>query len=299
MKKISICILITAVIFFCIDRVAGIVLKSLYVNSNATEEYKISYTCESTRDSILFMGSSRCLHHFVPSIFEKEIGMTCFNAGDWGIKNIFFQYGLLSNILERYHPKAIMLEIHPTEWLDVPFSGIERAGSLAPYCGMSEGCDEMLKLGGNYWPYRISEIYRYTGCLPNLITGKYGSMDRNLKGWKPLEGKIDTTNVTAEEYPFPLDNNRVQLLHRFIDTCKERNIQLVFIVSPMYTCSEKDVFAYAHQLAKREGIPFLDYYRDPEFTQKADYFYDFGHMNIDGAKKFSYKVSHKLKDIIR
>ena len=299
MKKLLKCILITACLFFVFDRVLGIALKELYRSSNATDEYKISYSNESTLDPFLFMGSSRCLHHYVPSIFEKELGLPCFNAGDWGIKNIFFHYGLLCNILERYTPKVIILEIHPSEWLDLPFSGTERAGSLAPYCGMSKGCDEMLKLTGNYWAYRLSMTYRYTGNLPTLLTGKYGSMDRSLKGWKPLYGQIDTIGVKAEEYPFPLDEQRITLLQQFIDTCKEQQIQLILIVSPMYVCSKEDAFRFPRELAAKNHIPFLDHYRDSIFTGKVEFFYDFGHMNRTGAEKYSSIISKELRAIIK
>ena len=258
MKKLLLHIIIVVCLFFVMDRVFGIGLKSLYRISNATDEYKISYSNESTYDSLLFMGSSRCLHHYVPSIFEKELGMSCYNAADWGIKNIYYHYGLLGNILSRYTPKTILFEIHPCDFLDTPFSGKERAGSLAPFCGMSDTCDEMLKLSGNYWFYQLSWVYRYTGSFPNLVTGKLGSMDRSLKGWKPLDGVLDTTGVKAEEYPFPIDQERIDLLERFIKDCKQKNIQLSLIVSPMYICTEQDVYKNPRELAAKHHIPFID-----------------------------------------
>ena len=151
MKKLFIHILIIAGLFFVIDRTVGLLLKQLYSQSNTTDEYKIGFSNTETTDEMLFMGSSRCLHHFVPSVFEEAYGITCFNTADWGIKNIYYHYGLLGNILSRYTPKAIVLEIHPCDFLDTPYSGTERAGSLAPFCGMSDECDEMLKISGNYW----------------------------------------------------------------------------------------------------------------------------------------------------
>lgn len=295
MKKVFLHIVIVIFLFFVMDRSLGYGLKSLYRISNATDEYKISYSNESTRDSLLFMGSSRCLHHYIPSTFEKGLGISCFNAGDWGIKNIYYHYGLLSNILTRYTPKAIILEIHPSEWLDVPFSGVERAGSLAPYCGMSKGCDEMLKLTGKYWAYQLSWVYRYTGSFPNLIMGKKGSMDRGLKGWKPLDGVMDTTSVKAEEYPFPMDQERISLLERFIIDCQQKNIHLSLIVSPMYICSKEDVFKIPRELATKYDIPFLDLYRDSAFVGHAELFYDFGHLNRKGAEIYSERVCKELK----
>lgn len=298
MKKLLTSIFITFSLFLLFDRSLGLALMSLYESSNATDPYKISYSSTQTRDSILFMGSSRCLHHYIPSIFEKELNLPCYNAGDWGIKNIYYHYGLLSNILERHTPKAIVLEIHPSEWLNIPFSGIERAGSLAPYCGMSNGCDEMLKLTGNYWFYKISTVYRYTGELPNLLAGKKGTMDRSLKGWKPLFGQIDTIGVKAEEYPFPKDSNRIQLLDKFIDICQDYHIQLLLVVSPMFVCSKEDVFKFTRELAIKKHISFLDHYKDTDFVGKEELFYDFGHLNKAGAEKYSIKISKELKAII-
>lgn len=295
MKKLLLHIVIVICLFFVIDRITGLGLGYLYRISNATDEYKISYSNESTRDSLLFIGSSRCLHHYVPSIFERELGMTCYNAADWGIKNIYYHYGLLGNILSRYTPKAILFEIHPCDFRDTPFSGKERAGSLAPYCGMSDACDEMLKLTGNYWAYQLSWVYRYTGSFPNLITGKLGSMDRSLKGWKPLDGVMDTTGVKAEEYPFPIDRERISLLERFIKDCQHRNIQLTMIVSPMYICSKEDVFKIPRELAAKYDIQFIDHYRDTTFVGQAGLFYDFGHLNRKGAEIYSEIISKELK----
>ena len=295
MKKILIHIAIIACLFFVFDRTLGLGLKFLYGQSNATDEYKISYSNETTRDSVLFFGSSRTLHHYVPSIFEKELRTTCYNVADWGIKNIYYHYGLLGNILSRYTPKTIIFEIHPCDWMQTPFSGTERANSLAPYCGMSKTCDEMLKLSGNYWAYRISTVYRYTGSLPNLMAGKFGTMDRSLKGWKPLDGVLDTTGIKAEEYPFPIDKERVDLIERFIKDCKQKNIQLSIIVSPMYVCSKKDVFKIPRELATKHHIPFIDHYRDSAYVGHPDLFYDFGHLNRKGAEIYSEMIAKDIK----
>ena len=298
MKKLLIHIAITICLFFFFDRVVGIGLKYLYGYSNATDEYKISYSNERTEDPFLFVGSSRCLHHYVPSIFENTLETSCYNTADWGIKNIFYHFGMLGNILSRYTPKTILFEIHPCDWLKTPFSGVERASSLAPYCGMSDACDEMLKLAGKYWPYKLSMVYRFSGSLPNIIGGKFGGMDRSLKGWKPMDGVMDTTGVKAEEYPFPIDPKRVELLERFITLCKEKGIKHIFIESPMYVCSEQDVFKFPSDLAAKYQIPFVDHYRDPDFVGHAELFFDFGHLNRKGAELYSQKIAQEIKNLI-
>lgn len=298
MKKLFLHIVIVTGLFFVMDRSAGIVLQYLYRQSNATDAYKISYSNEETRDSLLFFGSSRCLHHFVPSIFENELGFSCYNAADWGIKNIYFHYGQLGNILQRYTPQVIVFEIHPCDWMNTPFSGTERAGSLAPYCGKSEICDEMLKKTGKYLPYRLSVVYRYTGNLPDLLAGKLGGMNRKLKGWKPMDGILDTTGVKSEEYPFEVDSDRVALLESFIETCQQKKIHLLLTVSPMYVCSKQDVFAFPRKMAEKHNIPFIDHYRDSAYVGHPELFFDFGHLNRQGAEKYSKQFCEELKSYL-
>ena len=298
MKKLLIHITIVTGLFFVFDRLLGGGLGLLYSQSNATDEYKISYSNESTCDSLLFFGSSRCLHHYVPAIFEEELGVSCYNTADWGIKNIYYHYGLLGNILTRYIPKTIIFEIHPCDWLQTPYSGAERANSLAPYCGMSNQCDEMLQISGNYWKYQLSMVYRYTGSLPNLLAGKYGTMDRSLKGWKPMDSVMDTTNVKAEEYPFAEDTVKIALLERFIKECQQYHIRLIMVESPMYICSKQDVFRFPRILAQKHGIPFLDHYRDSDFMGHRDLFFDFGHLNRKGAELYSKKLSKELRNTL-
>ena len=119
-------------------------------------------------------------------------------------------------------------------------------------------------------------------------------MDRSLKGWKPMDGIMDTTGVVAEEYPFPVDTARVALLERFINDCKKNNIQLIITFSPMYVCSKEDVLKFPRDLAQKHQLTFIDHYRDSDFVGHPELFYDFGHLNRKGAELFSQKLSKEL-----
>ena len=63
----------------------------------------------------------------------------------------------------------------------------------------------------------------------------------------------------------------------------------------MYICSKIDVFKFPRDIADQYHIPFLDHYRDSSFTGHAEYFYDFGHMNRQGAELYSKQVAKELK----
>ena len=106
---------------------------------------------------------------------------------------------------------------------------------------------------------------------------------------------MDTVGIKAEEYPFPADQERIDLLERFIKDCKAKDIRLSLIVSPMYICSKKDVFKIPRELAAKHQIPFIDHYRDSAFVGHSELFYDFGHLNRKGAEMFSEMIANELK----
>jgi hypothetical protein len=112
---------------------------------------------------------------------------------------------------------------------------------------------------------------------------------------KPLDGVLDTTGIKAEEYPFPIDKERVDLIERFIKDCQQRNIQLSIIVSPMYICSKEDVFKIPRELAAKHHIPFIDHYRDSTYVGRPELFYDFGHLNRKGAEIYSEMIAKEIK----
>jgi hypothetical protein len=113
-----------------------------------------------------------------------------------------------------------------------------------------------------------------------------------------MDGIIDTTGVKSEEYPFPVDQERVALLERFINDCQQHHIQLIMVESPMYICSKQDVFIFPCNLAAKHHIKFIDHYRDTDFVGHAELFYDFGHLNRQGAELYSNKLAKELKALI-
>ena len=85
---------------------------------------------------------------------------------------------------------------------------------------------------------------------------------------------------------------------RFIQDCLQHHIRLIMIESPMYVCSREDVFRFPRELAAKYKVPFLDHYRDPDFVGHADLFFDFGHLNRQGAERYSAKIAKELKTLL-
>lgn len=301
MKKFIRTLIIIIVIVAVADRALGYAFQYFYRTATTTDEYKINTAVCRTETPVLFMGSSRCHHHYVPSIIADTLHQEVYNAGLWGMRNIYFQYGLLSNILERYKPRAICLEIHPIDYLQTPFSDIERVGNLTPFINYSSGCDEILKEAGLYYKCQLSSLYRYNSEFANILVGNLS--DRSLKenGFKPLTGQLDTLRqqIEPEKFAFSPDNRKIHYLQAFIDRCRQENIDLLFLYSPMYAVEKHtNLFDLPDSIAHANNVPFLNCYNSEGITGHPEYYADYGHLNESGARKYSFYIASKLKQYI-
>lgn len=298
MKRFIQRLLIITLITLIADRALSYAVRYFYRTTTTTDEYKINSVLLRMNDPVIFMGSSRCHHHYIPAIISDTLHTGVYNAGLWGMRNIYFQYSFLCNILERYAPKAIFLEIHPTDYLQTPFSNNETVGTLAPFINYSPGCDEMLKKAGLYYKYQLSYLYRYNSLFANILAGNLSQRSFAAdKGYKALTGQVDTQHgvIKPEKFPYPIDREKVYYLQAFIDQCKKKKIKLIFLFSPMYAVEKTTVFNIPDSIARKNGIPFINHYNLPDITGHPEYYFDFGHLNDKGAKKYSSLIAHELK----
>ncbi len=104
--------------------------------------------------------------------------------------------------------------------------------------------------------------------------------------------------------PFTLDLDieveqlKMHYLQKFIDVCRERDIKVVFAISPMFCIARKGLYAPIDSLAKKNGIPFLDYHTSGLFLDHPEYYRDGGHLWDKGAKLFTSIFAHDLKQLL-
>ncbi|MES2826873.1 MAG: hypothetical protein V4687_01905 [Bacteroidota bacterium] len=302
MKKFIIRLLVIIVFIFIADRALSLVVKKFYRSTTTTDEFKLNSVIYDVKDPILFMGSSRSHHHYIPSIISDTLDKQVYNAGLWGMRNIYFQYGLLCNILERYTPQTICLELHPIDYLKTPYSDVTTVGPLIPFMNYSKGNDDVLKNGNIYYKGMVSHLYRYNSEFANILAGNVSK--RSLaadKGYKSLSGKLDTSTgkIEPEKFIFPNDSDKIRYLQLFINKCKEKKINLIFLFSPMYAVEKSNVFDIPNQIAKKNNIPFINHYYFEGITGHPEYYHDFGHLNDAGAKKYSSAIASELKQYIQ
>jgi len=252
---------------------------------------------DSTRADILIFGSSTANHHYYPDAFEKRLKMSCYNTGRDG-NSIFYHYAVLESVLERYHPKIIILDFNLGEFKNASGS-YDRISSLLPYCKKHPELDSIVKLKGPYEKYKmLSKVYPFNSLIFSILIGnldynrerKY--MDDN-QGYVPLTKIWDhkiAIDTTVKSYE--IDTNMIQTFKDFINSNINSKVKLYIVISPgffKYTKKEPSI-EIAHRIANEYSIPFFDFSRDTFFWNNPRLFSNENHLNNSGAKVFSNKV---------
>jgi len=273
-----------------------------YINqrSNFTDSYKLNMDVYKIDEDILFMGSSRAHHVYVPSVIEDTLGTPVYNAALWGRENIYFQYAMLNLILERYTPTIIFYEVHPIDILKTSYSDTERLNILSPYIGISDATDSLMESTGKYTYYKLSHLYRYNGDLINDLCGITIIKNSQLDGgYKPLYAHVKA-GEKPDDFNFPIDSVKLDLMNKFISLCKKNDIKLVFTCSPMYLRSPQivETFDKFDSIAVSNQIPYIDNLSNAEIVNNPSFFADRGHLNDEGAHKFSSIFAHQAKNLL-
>ena len=61
---------------------------------------------------IIILGSSHAVRHYVPSVIQDSLGLTCYNCGEPGC-GIIPAYARYKMVAERNKPKLVIYEVTP------------------------------------------------------------------------------------------------------------------------------------------------------------------------------------------
>lgn len=299
MKKLLISILFVLVGLFAVDRAGGLAMQWVYDKTDNYIAEKIRYLADEADEDVIFLGTSRCNYHYVSSILSDSLGMTVYNGGVDGSNCIFSHYISFGLILQHHTPKIVCLELMNNDFLKFDNS-FEQISYFAPYVGRSAEADSVFAEAGNLWKYKLSHLFRYNSMAVNNLGGLfYDSQENDICGYIP-----NPEPDFFPEKPFSLaadievDPLKILYLQKFIDVCRERDIKVVFAISPMFSKVDNDFYAPIDSLAKKNGIPFLDYHTSGLFLDHPEYYRDGGHLWDKGARAFTSIFAHDLKQLL-
>jgi hypothetical protein len=253
------------------------------------------------------MGSSHANRHYVPDILEKELNMTCYNAGVQG-QRIIFHTALQKMILKRHKPKFIILNIDES-WLYESAESYERLADLHPYYwDFRTELDPIISLHSKFNTIKLLfRSYQTNSTIVHALK-YFFQPQKDYKGYRPLNQqmkkplfqKIEPINSKmANEEIQKLDTSFVNMFEGFINNAKINDVNLILTLSPHLNQSNglkvNKSLELMKSMAFEHGIPLIDFSDDRTFIKQYHLFNDPGHLNNDGAIIFTKLLADTLK----
>ena len=263
----------------------------------------------------LIIGSSHALRSVKPTVMNEELGTKAYNLSS-PLMSMYGRYVLLKKEVERNPIKTVYIELsYNAMALDRENLGLE--GDLY-LLGRLDNMSERLEFASNAFEkddyetvfmdtiqrstYAISNVF-YNGGLEQYKTFGYlpvPSVDHTLTE----ERKKEILNTETLDSKFKTDN--VDKLVDFIELCKENDIRVVLIVTPindrmiLQHTNMDDVFNQYIELAKEYDCEYYDFNLDKERFKLYDEvtsYYDITHLSNSGANIFTTRLSEIINSV--
>ncbi|MGN0070092.1 MAG: hypothetical protein ACI350_10265 [Prevotella sp.] len=232
---------------------------------------------------VLILGSSRANHSYDSKLFERETHLSCYNAGRDGM-NILYDAMILYSYIERKQPQVIIIDI-ASSMLDASWNDSYK--DMKCYFGLTKSLDSIMNV--NFSPLdkikMKSGLYRYNKSWEWLLKSYFTERRDTSDGYRPL--KIAAGNemsYSLKNDMFSPDSGNLLVLERMLHTCSERNIKVIITYTPsLFVCRKGGVEDWLSQFCKSKSLLFYDFGRSRKYYMNPGLFYDYTHLNAEGA----------------
>jgi hypothetical protein len=289
------------VILFILDFIIGKALEYAYFSQHKGRLYETTYSLQNVDSECLIFGCSRALQHYDPAVIEKIAGLTTYNLGSDG-QSIIYHKLVLENILSRYKPKLIVLELFEVKDFAVgPWANqaTERLSYLFPYLNRYPNLKEALWKRTKYEKIKlISQTYRYNSMILRIIEGNFGFFDYDERenGFRPNNFKLKEPLEKKSLPPGTIyDEEKVKYFYDFVDLCRNNDIPLYVVISPRYIICD-NCSSFSHEICNKAKVELHDFSSESHFLSNIKYFGDLSHLNLEGSRLYSEFIGSKLRD---
>ncbi|WP_280751268.1 MULTISPECIES: hypothetical protein [unclassified Parabacteroides] len=298
MKNFFVKMLLFILVLVLLDWALGSGLRFFYFRQSQGKLYNLTCVLEKQTAEILILGSSRAMHQYNPEIMTDSLGLSCYNAGNDG-QSILYHNALLDVILDRFTPSMIVLDVNPDE-LVRKASSYDLLTALNPYVKDHPVLWNTLQLRSPFEKAKhLSKIYPFNSLLARIAVGNMHvtTKDVSANGFTPQYGQweqpIQTIDYPTDSVNF--DKNKIEAMNQLIQKCKEKNIILYMVLSPMYEqqLNHSSSIRYITRLCEANNISFFSYQNDKRFKAN-ELFRDPSHLNAIGADIFTSDIASLL-----
>ncbi len=254
---------------------------------------------------VLFVGSSHIGMNLDPAQMMDEEGIAGYALWS-GMQPVWNSYYFVKEALTKQTPKVIVAEVFLCG-TDIEFS--DEATALKSIQAMKFSMNKINAALTSFptWQKAVEALWG----MPYYHT-RYGELTNDdISFLKPQDTSIQTMShdmkrVIAQDMldyeniaeTHPLAAKQETYLRKLIDLCEANNIPLVLLISPFRATYDEAVrLNRVEEIGRETGTAVLNYlklYRNEGIDPEKD-FYDEGHMNIEGVKKFTHSLGKRLK----
>lgn len=305
MRKFFIKLGLLLLLFLLIDRIAGEVMKVWSRALMPDQRIGSRLLSGTITEKQIILGSSRAAHNLVAAEIESGTGITTYNIGVPG-SNVDFHTQLFKLMLSNGNiPGTLLLAIDRTELMEIPKINF-RFDLFYPLASDERIC-RILVERGHLNPLLTQLFHTYREKLGFIEVFRPYALFRKPEheirkdGSAPLVGRSPTykeMKFDDQENIYKIQNESPRLKESFTELltlCRKHGIKLVLILSPNYNMPSEGFPERMKSLAGEDAV-FLDYSRRPEFKGKEMY-YDYSHLNADGAMLLSKMIGEDLRNI--
>lgn len=288
--------------------------------SNSYYYYQDSETRENFAGQIDFLicGSSHGLRAFSPEILDEELGCFSYNISG-ALMTMQGRYTLFEKEIERNPVETVVIE--------VSFNALSRnrtkegaEGDLYVLARLDNAAERLKYF---FSSMRLSEYDRVLydtmdrgiQCIDWKFDGRSQVDTTVSKGYRP-QGTVDcTTSADSYEKNFhrtkfseTVDQYNIKYLNKIIDICKEKNVRMIFVVTPISGRYESQhsntdiVMAKFREIAENAGAEFYDFNllkgKDDLFPADTAY-YDDSHLSESGAETFNRELARVISSAMQ
>ena len=300
-KSFFIKLLIACLGFIIADKGIGSLMHHFYGRIHHGEQGRLTYTIDSTDQSMLIIGSSRAAHHYVSAIISNNLHLSCYNAGK-DKQGLFYNLAILKMVLHRYCPHYLILDLSPVSFATGEES-LDELSVLLPYYSQHPEIKEILEKRSKWeWLKLSSSLYKHNSLLLQIAFNNLSKgNDSGIVG-----GYIPNLFTMAKPYIQPFspeqvagspDSAIVGAFEELVNMTRQAGCQLTIVASPLFLPlqEESSTLLLAGQICRQQNIPFFDYTRSPAFIGNETYFSNEAHLNNAGAAVFSQLLCIDLK----
>jgi len=299
MKKHILHIILYLFAIIVVDQAFGLFCRYLNAHAKKGDTAKHYYIAKECNEDILIFGSSRAEVTYDPQILEDSLGMSVYNCGTMS-SGIFFQYGRLLMITERYCPKLIIYDV--TTYFDIVENDDLKSVSFLKRFYDSPGVDEIFSDISKLENLKmLSQFYRYNGYFLDMVTDNFGTDSiKDNKGYKPMFMTIDYEPDPGDRLTEVLEWDPIKKMYfqKFVDRCKEKEIPLIIAYSPIYRSESDIAYTEVTKFCTENDVPLINYYANPSFVNSREWFADTLHMNAKGGKRYTTEIITFIRNVL-